>query len=88
METVAVWLVRILGVYAAIGLLFALPFVFRGVNKIDPVAEGGSWGFRVIIIPGVIAFWPMLLRRWMTGSPPPQERNAHRDAAASRGTGA
>ena len=87
METVAVWLVRILGVYAAIGLLFAFPFVFRGVNRIDPVAEGGSWGFRLIILPGVVAFWPMLLRRWMTGSAPPQERNAHRDAAASGGAG-
>ena len=55
METVAVWIVRLLGVYAAIGLVFSIPFVLRGVNRIDPVAAQGTWGFRLIIIPGVVA---------------------------------
>ncbi|NNE69548.1 MAG: hypothetical protein HKN29_04200 [Rhodothermales bacterium] len=27
----------------------------------DPDVRGGSWGFRVLITPGVIALWPLIL---------------------------
>ena len=53
----------VLALYLLAGLLFAVPFVLRGVNRIDPVAREGSWGFRLIILPGVVALWPLLLRR-------------------------
>ncbi len=72
----------LLGAYLACGLLFAIPFALVGVKKIDPHAAHGSWGFRVLVIPGAMAFWPMLLRRWVTGvKVPPEECNAHRRAA-------
>jgi len=73
------------GVYLALGAAFAPLFVLRGLRRLDPVAAGGSWGFRLIILPGVVALWPLLARRWMRGVGPPDERNAHRDAAARRG---
>jgi len=73
--------VLIVGVYVAIGLLFALAFVLRGVQRIDPAAKGGTWGFRLIIIPGVMALWPLMARRWAQGSPPPAQRSAHRQRA-------
>ena len=81
LTTAANVLVILLGVYVAAGLVFALPFVLRGVNRIDSIAGESSWGFRVIIIPGVVALWPILARRWMRGSPPPAESNPHRRAA-------
>lgn len=72
----------IVGVYFACGLLFAIPFVLVGVNRIDPHARLGSWGFRVLIIPGTMFLWPLLARRWCGGAhEPPTERNAHRRAA-------
>ena len=72
----------LLGLYLACGFLFAIPFVVRGVKRIDPHAKHGSWGFRLLIFPGTLAFWPLLLRRWLKGiSEPPEERNAHRDSA-------
>ena len=71
----------LLGIYLACGLLFAVPFVLFGVKKIDPHAACGSWGFRLLIMPGTVAFWPLLLRRWMKGvHEPPEECNAHRCA--------
>lgn len=64
MITVTVMLL-VVGVYLAIGLLFALPFVIKGVTKIDEGAVGSGWGFRLIIIPGVMVFWPVLLKKWI-----------------------
>ena len=76
--------VLLLTVYVACGLAFAPFFVWRGVGRIDPGAKSAGLGFRLLILPGVAALWPVLLRRWLTGRLPPAERNAHRDAAAAR----
>ena len=68
--------------YMACGLVFAIPFVLVGVKKIDPHAAHGSWGFRLLVLPGAMAFWPLLLRRWASGvHEPPEECNAHRRLA-------
>ena len=70
------------GIYLLVGLAFAIPFVLVGVSKIDPHAAHGSWGFRVLIVPGTMFLWPLLARRWMTGvHEPPEENNPHRCAA-------
>lgn len=76
---IIVWL---LGIYALLGLLFAPFFVLRGVEQLDPSAQQSTWGFRVLIVPGVMALWPLLLLRLLRGVPhPPIENNAHRKAA-------
>ena len=68
--------------YLLCGLVFAIPFVLIGVGTIDPHAARGSWGFRLLIIPGTMFFWPLLAHRWMKGiHEPPEERNPHRCAA-------
>jgi hypothetical protein len=72
----------LLGVYFACGFVFALAFVFWGAQRIDPHAGPGTWGFRLLIIPGSMAFWPLLLYRWTKGiHEPPEEGNAHRHLA-------
>jgi hypothetical protein len=82
-ESIARWFLWLLTGYAGIGLVFALAFTAVGAARIDPNARGGSFGFRVLILPGAIALWPVLLRRWLRGDQePPLERNAHRRAAA------
>jgi len=74
----------LLAVYLACGLVFAIPFVLMGAKRIDPHAVHGSWGFRLLIIPGAMALWPLLLRRWASGrTSPPEECNAHRRAVAN-----
>jgi hypothetical protein len=76
-------LLAVTGVYLLAGLVFAVPFVLLGVSRIDPHATQGSWGFRVLIIPGTMFLWPLLARRWMRGiHAPPQEKNPHRHAAS------
>ena len=72
----------LLCVYLACGMVFAIPFVFVGASRIDPHAAGGSWGFRLLILPGSMALWPLLLLRWKSGAAaPPEECNAHRRLA-------
>lgn len=81
-ESVASAVVLVAGVYAGLGLAFALAFVVRGLERVDPAARGSSPGFRLLVLPGVVALWPLLARRWLAGrGGPPVERNAHRRAA-------
>jgi len=81
---IAAVMLIVLGVYLACGFLFAVPFVLFGVKRIDSHAAHGSWGFRLLIIPGTSVFWPLLLGRWLKGvHEPPEECNAHRRLARS-----
>ena len=71
-------LLFLLGIYLLLGLLIAVPLVLFGAKKIDPGAVEGTWGFKLLIIPGTMIFWPLLLKRWMKGEELPIERSAHR----------
>ncbi|ANM31128.1 hypothetical protein ABI59_18445 [Acidobacteria bacterium Mor1] len=82
LEQIALWFSYALVLYAAIGLLFAVAFVLVGVNRVDPAAPGSKPGFRVMILPGVAALWPLMLLRWAGGKQPPVERSAHRRGSA------
>jgi hypothetical protein len=57
-----IWLA---GAYAAVGAVFAAAFATWGVQRVDPAAKGAPLGFRLLILPGSAALWPLLLRRWM-----------------------
>ena len=73
-----------LGLYLAVGVLFALPFAFVGVQRIDPDATGAGIGFRLVILPGVVMLWPLMARRWLRREGPPVERTRHKRQAAAR----
>ena len=78
-------MVSSLAVYVTLGLLFALCFVTLGIGRIDPSAKGAGIGFRLLIVPGAVALWPLLAWRWLRGAQAlPVENNAHRRAAARR----
>lgn len=66
--SIAAFVLGLLGSYLGIGVAFAIAFQARGLARIDAAAAIGSRGFRVAITPGVIALWPMLLRRWRHAS--------------------
>ncbi|MEZ4775532.1 MAG: hypothetical protein R3D00_20270 [Bacteroidia bacterium] len=63
-ETIVSVTFTLVGIYLLVGVLFGLFFVFRGVQKTDPGAEGTGLGFRLLILPGAIALWPVLLGKW------------------------
>ena len=59
-----------IALYAAVGAVFALVFLLLGLNRIDHGAKGAGLGFRLMILPGLIALWPLMLIRWLSGGQP------------------
>jgi len=63
----ALWslVLALAALYAVLGFLFAIPFHIGGMVRLDPAARGTSPWFRLLVTPGVIALWPVLLAKWM-----------------------
>ncbi|MEL7472585.1 MAG: hypothetical protein AAGK04_04645 [Planctomycetota bacterium] len=57
-------LMMLLGVYLGLGVLFGLVFVMLGAGRLDPHARRAPLVFRLLILPGSAALWPLLARRW------------------------
>ena len=60
MAVVILWLVAI---YLLLGGVFGLYFVGRGAERLDPGARAAAWTFKVLILPGAVGLWPILLMR-------------------------
>jgi hypothetical protein len=50
--------------YFGVGLPLLLPIHLRGLPNIDPACRKTGVGFRLLISPGIVSFWPLLLIRW------------------------
>ncbi len=53
-----------IGLYLASGLVFGIAFVTRLIHAVDEGSAGSSWTFRLMILPGCIVLWPLLLRKY------------------------
>ena len=62
-EGLARLLVLMAAGYLAAGALFAIPFAARWAGRLDPAARAGTWGFRLLIVPGSVLLWPLLAVR-------------------------
>ncbi|MBL8234881.1 MAG: hypothetical protein JNL98_40650 [Bryobacterales bacterium] len=49
--------------YLSMSFSIALWFAWRGVDRFDEKARGAGCGFRLLLIPGTMVFWPLLLLR-------------------------
>jgi hypothetical protein len=63
-ESLARAFVYAIETYAGLGLIFAVPLVCVGVQRLDPAAQGSGIAFRLLILPGVTALWPIFVYRW------------------------
>jgi hypothetical protein len=75
--------VAALEAYAVAGVVFAAAFLTWGIAQVDPRVVGAPWTLRVIILPGIVALWPLFARRWASGAAAPIEDNPHRANARS-----
>ena len=64
MESAAANIILLLaGIYTGAGLLVGVWLVAFGLARLDAAARGAGVGVRLIILPGVVALWPLMLRR-------------------------
>lgn len=61
--TAAEGIVMALQVWVWIGAAVALVFLTVGIDRIDEDARG-AYPFRVLLVPGVLLIWPLILWRW------------------------
>jgi hypothetical protein len=62
-EMIANLLLTLAG-YLSIGVLAAIGLHAKGLRTIDPSVAGAGAFFRVLVTPGLIALWPLMLYRW------------------------
>jgi hypothetical protein len=65
-------IVEAVALYFAAGAVFAVLFLSLGLRRLDPIAAAGPLRFKLIIAPGIIALWPLMIALWLAG----RERNA------------
>ena len=56
--------------YVLCGLAVGVPFVLRGVDRVDASAQGASLGFRLLILPATVALWPLMVTKWIMARRP------------------
>jgi hypothetical protein len=56
--------------YLLIGLGVAVTFVAAGIPRALGGAVAMTLGARLIIVPGAVLLWPLVLRRWLEGRTP------------------
>lgn len=66
-----IWLT--IAIYLALGVPVGLVYILGGAGKIDPAAKGKGLPFKVrlMILPGLILLWPLMLLKLLTQSEPP-----------------
>ncbi|HYE73278.1 MAG TPA: hypothetical protein VEF04_08105 [Blastocatellia bacterium] len=72
---VAEFIILCLSIYLVAGIVFAVPFLMRGVEQVDEGAQGTGVWFRMTILPGVILLWPLMVQRWRAAIQTDQRRN-------------
>lgn len=54
--------------YLGMGVLFAIILLIKGLSSIDSGASDSGTGFKLLMIPGMVVFWPFLWFKWKRGS--------------------
>jgi len=54
----------IIGVYLLVGLVFCVALLIIGLPDMDPSTRKSGFGFKLIIVPGILVFWPILWKKW------------------------
>jgi hypothetical protein len=62
-----IWIPTILVAWLTVGAIVAVPFLALAVGRVVEGARGSSLAFRLLVLPGAILLWPVILRRWIAG---------------------
>lgn len=65
METLISNLLTVVGIYLALGVVFTIIFLWKGIAKIDDGVIGSDRWLKVLLFPGLVFFWVYFLRKWL-----------------------
>jgi hypothetical protein len=67
------------------GLGVGVAFLLFGLDRVDAAARG-AYGFRPLLLPGLVLLWPLVVWRWLDAATqtgrPPSLRRRHKPAHA------
>lgn len=67
------------------GLCVGVAFLLFGLDRVDAAARG-AYGFRPLLLPGLVLLWPLVIWRWLdapsSGAQPSLKRRHKRAHAA------
>lgn len=52
-------------VYTTCGIACAIPIVIWGLPRIDESVRTSTIGFRLLMFPGCVTLWPLMLIKWV-----------------------
>jgi hypothetical protein len=61
----------VLAVYLAVGVLSTTFIAIKGLERIDAGARDMPWSARLLILPGLLALWPLMLLKCLKQKGPP-----------------
>lgn len=64
MEVVVSYIFTVIGIYLLLGFLYYLAFIFKWAAQLDENTKGSGIGFKLLILPGTLALWPVLYWKW------------------------
>jgi hypothetical protein len=68
MDAFATLLLAALALYVAAGVITGAAFVAVGVTAVQPAPV--TLGARILLLPGAVALWPLILSRWFKARSP------------------
>jgi hypothetical protein len=51
--------------YIIVGAFFSLPFLIKWLPSMDEAAHDAHWSFKIVLLPGTIVLWPLLLAKFI-----------------------
>ena len=70
MNVIAATLFSALALYIAAGAVIGILFVIFGVTRALSHPTPVSAGARIVLLPGSVLLWPLVLRRWLKSRSP------------------
>jgi len=59
----------LLAAYLAAGVLVAVALLLGGLRRIDTAAAAAPMRVKLLLVPGMVALWPLMLRRALGWQP-------------------
>ena len=65
MEAIVYLILRLVGIYLVLGVLFSFLFFWKGKVRVDESTEGMSLATKLLLFPGMCALWIVFFPKWI-----------------------